>query len=162
MNIFFLDRCPQKAARMHIDKHVVKMIVEAAQMLSMTHSVLSGAVVGYKATHRNHPMTRWAGTSTGNYKWVYGYMASLGREYRRRYRKTHAVIREYSEKLKRPPKELKKRKRTEPPQCMPAVYRQQDVVAAYRAYYKKEKLVLVSKKESDRSKRYTEKIRMGA
>ncbi len=37
MNIFFLDRDPQVCAVYHNDKHVVKMIVESAQMLSACH-----------------------------------------------------------------------------------------------------------------------------
>lgn len=42
MNIFVLDWNPSKAARMHNDKHVVKMILEGAQMLSTAHRVLDG------------------------------------------------------------------------------------------------------------------------
>ena len=34
MNIFFLDKDPKIAAQMQCDKHVVKMILETAQMLS--------------------------------------------------------------------------------------------------------------------------------
>ena len=37
MNIFILDRNPHEAARLQCDKHVVKMIVESAQMLSTAH-----------------------------------------------------------------------------------------------------------------------------
>jgi hypothetical protein len=33
MNIFVLSRCPRAAARLHCDKHVVKMILETAQLL---------------------------------------------------------------------------------------------------------------------------------
>ena len=33
MNIFYLDKCPDKAARLQYNKHVVKMILESAQML---------------------------------------------------------------------------------------------------------------------------------
>ena len=42
MNIFVLDNDPDTAARMMCDKHVVKMIVESAQMLSTAHRVLDG------------------------------------------------------------------------------------------------------------------------
>ena len=42
MNIFVLDRDPYKAAEMMCDKHVVKMILESAQMLSTAHRVLDG------------------------------------------------------------------------------------------------------------------------
>ena len=33
MNIFLLDKDPKIAAQYHCDKHVVKMILESAQML---------------------------------------------------------------------------------------------------------------------------------
>ncbi len=42
MNIFFLDSNPIKCAEYHVDKHVVKMIVETAQLLSTTHRILDG------------------------------------------------------------------------------------------------------------------------
>lgn len=42
MNIFFLSDDPFVAARMHCDKHLVKMIVETAQLLSTAHRLLSG------------------------------------------------------------------------------------------------------------------------
>lgn len=45
MNIFILDTEPTTAAHLHCDKHVVKMILEAAQMLSTTHRMLDGTEV---------------------------------------------------------------------------------------------------------------------
>ena len=42
MNIFVLDKDPVKAAQYQCDKHVVKMIVESAQMLSTAHRLLDG------------------------------------------------------------------------------------------------------------------------
>lgn len=42
MNIFVLDRDPYIAASYHCDKHVVKMIVEYAQLLSTAHRQLDG------------------------------------------------------------------------------------------------------------------------
>ena len=42
MNIFYLDKNPKVAAQMMCDKHVVKMILESAQMLSTAHRVLDG------------------------------------------------------------------------------------------------------------------------
>ena len=55
MNIFVLSECPIEAAQMQCDKHVVKMIVETAQMLC---TVGTGP---YKRTHASHPCTVWAG-----------------------------------------------------------------------------------------------------
>ena len=50
MNIFYLHEDPQVSAKMHCDKHVVKMILESAQMLSTAHRVLDGDDIGYAKT----------------------------------------------------------------------------------------------------------------
>lgn len=42
MNIFILDENPQLAARYHTDKHVVKMILESAQLLVTAVRVING------------------------------------------------------------------------------------------------------------------------
>lgn len=42
INIFALDRNAHKAAEFHCDRHVVKMIVEYAQLLSTAHRMLDG------------------------------------------------------------------------------------------------------------------------
>ena len=42
MNIFILDKNPHVAAQMLCDKHVPKMIIESAQMLSTVHRMLDG------------------------------------------------------------------------------------------------------------------------
>jgi hypothetical protein len=42
MNIFYLDHDVVKCAEMHVDKHVCKMVIEYAQLLSTAHRVLDG------------------------------------------------------------------------------------------------------------------------
>jgi len=42
MNIFYLHNDPQVCAAYHCDKHVVKMILEYAQLLSTAHHELDG------------------------------------------------------------------------------------------------------------------------
>ena len=42
MNIFFLDEDEKKCAQMHVDRHVCKMVIEYAQLLSTAHRVLDG------------------------------------------------------------------------------------------------------------------------
>ena len=42
MNIFALDKDPVVAAQMSCDKHIVKMILESAQMLCTAKRVLDG------------------------------------------------------------------------------------------------------------------------
>ena len=42
MNIFYLSSDPKACAEDHCDKHVVKMIIEYAQLLSTAHIILDG------------------------------------------------------------------------------------------------------------------------
>lgn len=44
MNIFALSRDPKEAAKFHVDRHVVKMIIEYAQLLSTAHRMIDGEV----------------------------------------------------------------------------------------------------------------------
>ena len=43
MNIFYLHREPEACAQAHLDKHVTKMIIEYAQLMSTAHRVLDGS-----------------------------------------------------------------------------------------------------------------------
>ena len=94
MNIFYLHQDPVKAAEYQYNKHVVKMILESAQMLCTAHHCIMGADadVPYKPAHRNHPSTKWARQSGENYTWLYRHMMELGREYEKRYGKKHLSI----------------------------------------------------------------------
>ena len=58
MNIFFLDRNPEICAQMHCNKHVVKMIIEYAQLMSTAHRVLDG-IEYYGRTKNNRKIKRW-------------------------------------------------------------------------------------------------------
>ena len=72
MNIFYLDECPDKAARLQYNKHVVKMILESAQMLCVAHHVYGNSNdVPYKEVHLNHPSTRWTRLCRAN---IYEYI----------------------------------------------------------------------------------------
>lgn len=140
MNIFYLHPEPVVAATMQHDKHVVKMILETTQILSTVHARY-GHTVGYKATHANHPSTRWAGDSVAHYQWLFRHAQGLCREYTHRYGRTHAceaVLR----LLERPPTGLHAAGWVQPPQCMPDEFKVDgDSVAAYRKYYLGAKVV---------------------
>ena len=45
MNIFILDKDIEKCAEAHVDRHVIKMILESAQMLCTVHWI--DKYVGY-------------------------------------------------------------------------------------------------------------------
>ena len=135
MNIFVLDRDPVLAAQMQCDKHVVKMVLETAQLLC---SAFDAGDAPYRRTHHNHPCAIWTRASMGNYLWLVEHGLALADEYRHRYGKQHAseaVIHwclanfilahvDHSDEL------------TPFAQAMPEEYRHPDPVAAYRAYYR--------------------------
>jgi hypothetical protein len=139
MNIFALDEDSAAAARFHCDKHVVKMILESAQLLSTAHHLLSeGAPPDgiYKASHANHPCAKWARQSVGNYVWLYSLAYALCNQYRIRFYKIHKTEELIRTVLRTPPSRIPQQPATPFPQCMPERYRvPDDAVLAYRLYY---------------------------
>lgn len=146
MNIFFLDYDVKKCAEAHIDKHVVKMILEYAQLMSTAHRVLDEAESDtlYKSTHKNHPCGIWIREDKANYDFVYSLFLELCDEYRRRYGKTHLTETKLADLLLEAPKNIPNVGMTEPAQAMPEEYRREDPVDAYRAYYKGAKTEIAS------------------
>jgi hypothetical protein len=139
MNIFVLHKDPIFCARMHCDKHVVKMILESAQMLS-TIANQNGLQGPYKSTHKNHPCTLWAGKTLDNYLWLYHLMESLNKEFKHRYSgKDHASWLKIYESDIVYEIDLPLIGLTEFAQAMPEKYKDPDPVKAYRAYYIGEK-----------------------
>jgi hypothetical protein len=148
MNIFVLDADPLVAAKYHNDRHVVKMILESAQLLSTAHHVLDGQAARrvrgiLRPSHQSHPCARWARSNSGSYQWLHGLMGGLLSEYMARYGRQHVYG--------YPPKaSLYTRLAVEPyglpkgplppfAQAMPLKYRRPDPVQAYRLYYFYEK-----------------------
>ena len=58
MNIFYLDKNPNTAAKMMCDKHIIKMILESAQMLCTAKRVLDGKLYMAK-TKNGRNIKRW-------------------------------------------------------------------------------------------------------
>ena len=141
MNIFYLDEDPKLAAIYQYNKHVVKMILESAQMLCTAHHCIMGddADVPYKIAHKNHPSTIWARQSGENYAWLYHHMMALGEEYSVRYGKKHLSITKCEDKLSILPGGILETGLTEMPQCMPDEYKDKCSVQAYWNYYIGEK-----------------------
>ena len=159
MNIFYLDPDPSKCARMHNDKHTVKMILEYTQLLSTAHRLLDGkqsvVIINnrkrkrwtledpsmnnklFLASHINHPCAIWARQSEDQYLWLYKLLTHLCKEYTHRYGRIHAVVNRCWDDLRNPPKNLKGIKGfTQPPQAMPEEFKvKDDSVAAYKKYY---------------------------
>ena len=136
MNIFYLHRDPYKAASMMCDKHVVKMILETAQLLSTAHHELDGKSPAYKPTHKNHPSAIWARSSDDHYSWLVFHLDALSNEYTRRYNRVHRTISEHFDSLSTLPTNIPRSGYQDPPQCMPNECKLPDAVDGYRNYYK--------------------------
>ena len=149
MNIFYLDKDPVKAAQVQYNKHVVKMILESAQMLCTAHHCYGDKYqvenVPYKQAHLNHPSTVWTRRSKSTYMWLYNHMIALGDEYTKRYGKTHLSITKCKDFLAIPPKHIQGEEFTQPPQAMPDEYKDECSIQAYWNYYIGEKHVVVNK-----------------
>lgn len=144
MNRFILSDNPVEAAKFHNDKHVVKMILEEAQMLSTAHHLSFTGIPEdfasriYKPTHQNHPCSVWVRQSEQNYLWALSLFASLCKEYSHRYGKIHKSFSLYPF-LSQLPKHLPSTGLTSFPQAMPEYCKNVDAVLAYRMYYLMEK-----------------------
>ena len=165
MNIFAIEKTPEDCARSMVDKHVVKMILETAQLLSTAHRVIDGQMIEYKkrvagslpprwrktkkwtlpdarenvlysATHINHPSSVWCRASNNNYNWLYAHFLALLDEYTHRYGKTHKCN-FLVDALRSTPYGIPVSYLTPVTPAMPDEYKvPHDSVQSYRNYYK--------------------------
>ena len=162
MNIFYLDHDPVTAARAMTDKHIVKMILESAQLLSTAHRVLDGRPTTklsksgakltrydhplplYQATHINHPSAIWVRESADNYAWLYSHFLALCVEYSGRYGgKVHKSYTDLNHYLQPLPMNIPQRGATPVKLAITDTSWHRDCpVQSYRAYYVGEKLKL--------------------
>lgn len=94
MNIFVLSLRHHVAATALVDKHVVKMILESAQLLSTAFVCVVPEhrrtdVQCYKKTHANHPCAVWTRERKVNFVWLGLLSLAIGKEYTFRYKKIH-------------------------------------------------------------------------
>jgi len=160
MNIFYLNHDVNKCAKQHVDRHVVKMILEYTQLLCTAHRVCDGEptpavsrsgrkttryvlpdereTTFYHATHIHHPSTVWTRASRNNYKWLHMLLTALAKEYTYRYGRKHKLMSDgLIEALKHPPVNIADAGFTEPTPAMPDEFKTpHDSVASYRKYYK--------------------------
>jgi hypothetical protein len=153
MNIFVLDTNPSIAAKMHCDKHVPKMVLELAQMLTTAHHVYESEPWEgmYKQAHLNHPCTKWVRENAANYTWAAWHFDALAEQYYHRFKKLHKTYLEQGKYLVRRPVNMEHmewrpvnmdymRLCTPFAQAMPDEYKNEDdAVTAYRTYYLKDK-----------------------
>ena len=157
MNIFYLSNDTIECAKQHIDKHVVKMILEYGQLMSTAHRVLDGEPyygktinnrniqrwllddyredIIWKASHIKHPSGLWVRSSSTHYFWLYHLWLDLLKEYQHRYGKIHSA-----ERMKHVfgtlPNNIPRLKwLCDPPPAMPDEYKTSDSIQSYRNYY---------------------------
>jgi len=147
MNIFLLDQDHSTNAEYHVDKHVVKMILESAQLLSSAVRV-SGIDEGYALTHKNHPCAIWTRKSLSNWYWLKNLMYALNEEYKYRYNKrvNHKSF-DIGWNLTYP--NIEDIGLTPFVMAMPDKYKNTDPFLAYRNYYVGEKSHLFSWKKRE-------------
>ena len=140
MNIFILDRDLVKSAHAHVDKHIVKMPLETAQLLCTARRAPgeSPDSIPYRTTHMNHPCSVWARQSLANYTWLCNMGIELCKEYTYRYGKTHKCEAVIQDCIDNTP-QFERTEPTEHAQAMDIVYRMSDPVLAYRNYYNQAK-----------------------
>ena len=164
MNVFYLDRDPKISAQMHCDKHVVKMIIEYAQLMSTAHRVLDGEpyygktangrriqrwlhpdpvmeTTLYKASHVKHPSGIWTRKSKQNYMWLYSMWTELNTEFMYRYNKNvpHESFRKLEGVLSKAPNQMYELGFCEPYPAMPNDVKYESSIKSYHEYYIKYK-----------------------
>ena len=165
MNIFILDEDLDKCAEYHVDKHIVKMPLEAAQMLCTNHWIdkylgyvpqkltrEEWAVVKeakkntvrdfpYLPTMYNHPCTIWARESEQNYTWLFNYAMALNEEHIYRggadHKSFYDVINRLPDMQNLPNTGL-----TPFAQAMPDELKSEDAIESYRMFYMKDKAAI--------------------
>lgn len=158
MNIFYLHNNPKQCAQEHLDKHVTKMIIEYAQLMSTAHRVLDGQSYMdktannrnikrwrledanretrlMKASHINHPSGVWCRANQKNYMWLFEMWSYLLEEYTFRYGKQHACSR-LKDILNSPPNNIPSGEFYPPTPAMPDECKiANDSLASYHKYY---------------------------
>lgn len=157
MNIFYLSNDPVECAKQHVDKHVVKMIVEYGQLMSTAHRVLDGEFyygktangrriqrwklpdereeVIWKASHIKHPSGLWVRSSASHYQWLFALWLEMLKEYTHRYDKIHSNERMKTWFVELPKNIPHKGWLSDPTPAMPDEYKVADSILSYRNYY---------------------------
>lgn len=150
MNLFLLHKNLKICARQHCDRHVVKMILELAQLLSTAWWIanpedaeeLFQEGIIYKKTHVNHPVAIWTREHENNYVLVAELAIELCNEYTFRYGKVHKTeekilfFMDNIPQLDKSKKDLVGPWNTTPPkQCFPDHLKNKNPIKGYRNYY---------------------------
>ena len=160
MNIFILDKNIEKSAQYHVDRHIIKMPLELAQMICTTYHFLEHKklpeFIFSKVSHINHPCTKWVRNNRNNFKYACKLGLILYNEYQYRYNKPDKMQRvkkifEYGLKYSPFPTLNSYDNNITPfALAMPDKYKTNDAVESYRKYYIEEKSHLFKWRKRDK------------
>lgn len=141
MNIFILDQKHDINASYHVDKHVVKIVLEVSQMLcDAQHLLTNNKNIPYKTYIKNHPCSKWVRASLQNYLWTINYGLALCKEYTYRYNKQHLCENKVINWChKNIPEQLENKSLTPFYQAVAPECKKENAVEAYRLYYNTKK-----------------------
>lgn len=144
MQLFILDENIDKNVQYYCDKHIVKILTEACQILCTVyrqHKRDNIPLFIYKSTHAKHPCTIWTGQCFENWQYTLNLADALYKEYQYRYNKPDKHLRalEIIEYLKTYNIDLPKSIMTPFALAMPDKYKNNNAILAYRQYYIGEK-----------------------
>lgn len=136
MNVFILDYDVSRIPELMCDQHVVKMILETAQLLCSAHHIVDpgNTEIPYKLTHKNHPCAVWTRQSVFNYSFLVSLGEELCKEYTYRFHRTHKT-QQHIEWLRLNVPNLPSTDFSTPPQCVGTTSKRSCIVEAYRQYY---------------------------
>jgi len=170
MNLFILSLCVRECSEFMFDKHIVKIILEAVQMLCTAKHVLEpddvdrtdATVKLYKMAHKNHPVSIWVRSSLENYMWTISLVEAMHEEWRFRYnhpaKKEHKsfAVAMYLKQNAPSADKFPQTGLTRFALAMPNEYKTDDPIESYRKYYQsKEKQRLASWKKREIPSWYT-------
>ena len=173
MNIFYLDEDPIVIAHSLVDKHIVKMPTESAQMLSTAHRILDGRLIEhsgkrryllqnerldedgniidlvcYMVAHSEHPSTKWTMLNRATYQWHLNLLRCMLQEYTNRYGRVHRCA-DLLPFLDSTPTNIVDGDFVAPFLAMPDEYKCGSAVDAYRAFYAGEKWTFANWKHNN-------------
>jgi len=163
MNLFILSLIQREIAEYMMDKHVSKILLEAAQMLCSAKRILDPDDEDvnknlYKLAHKNHPVTIWCRKSKANFLWTIELVEELHKEWKYRYghpdtkfHKSYTVVMYLKEHLPVDEK-FEEIGLTSFALAMPEQFKNQDPVLSYRMYYMSEEKQKIASWKKKRSK----------
>ena len=150
MNLFLLSVSPRRAVRLYGQRHVIKMVLEACQLMNNVYHIHECSIkpCTYRPTHMRHPWSIWASRRKRNFIILGAFAIAMCVEFRRRRGKPHKCEQQIISMIETPPvynKALRpkyavttrmgKVGKVRVPLCMPETFHTKHAVQAYRKYY---------------------------